>query len=327
MKISMIIPVFNGAGFIENAYQQLLDQNLSDFEIVFVDNNSTDDSIAIINQIKSRDTRVVLLREKIQGAAAARNKGLTYAKGDYIYFFDVDDELFYDALNVLKDVLENHEDIDSVFGNSIKSRNHIKDVSLPNETLKVSIKDRCYWGIRWMNYGTLPGTPSFLHRKSVFDKIGHFNTALRLGEDAAFMVKLGMECRVAYIDKYIMLYYRHADSTVSKQNKVQPHKVFTYWEPLIKEHIPYYSTHETPLEFKKKILIRAYGYPAKMIALTKGFNKRCELKATLISQIRPIKTPVLHRPFISLIVLTGNINVYKMYFYYVVKPWIQYVVT
>ncbi|CAM3438608.1 glycosyltransferase family 2 protein [Aequorivita lipolytica] len=324
MKLSIVIPVFNGEKFVENAYRYVLRQEISDFELIFIDNNSIDNSLELLRKIKKQDKRVMLLKETTQGAAAARNKGLGYAKGDYIYFFDVDDELFPNALKALMEVLENDEMLDSVFGNIIKTHKHIEDIVLPHESLEIIINHNQYWGIRWLDYGTLPGTPSFLHRKRVFEKTGNFNTTLLLGEDAAFLVKLGMECNIAHIDKYVMLYHRHQDSTVSRQNKVQAHKVFTYWEPLVQEHIPYYITTQTPLEFRKKILFKTYGSVAKMIALTEGYKARCELKEKLLTQIRPLKIPFLHRPFISMITISGSINLYKIYLFYVVRSYLKY---
>lgn len=324
MKITIIVPVFNGEKFVENAYRQILKQEVPHFEIIFVDNNSTDGSLALLREIERQDKRVVVIKETIQGAAAARNKGLRYGNGDYIFFFDVDDELFPNSLKVLLKVLEDHDTIDSVFGNHIKTNKHIGDITIPYESLEITIRPTPYWGVRWLDYSTLPGTPSFLHRKRVFEKIGMFNTALLLGEDAAFLVKLGMECNIVHIDKYVMLYHRHKDSTVSKQNKIQPDKVFTYWEPLVHDHIPYYTTTKTPLEFRKKLLFKVYGSVAKMIALTNGYKDRRELKETLLTQIKPLKFPCWHRPFLSVIVMSGSIHFYKVYLFYVVRPYLRY---
>lgn len=324
--ISIIIPVFNGELFIDLAYKILIQQHVKDFEIIFIDNNSTDYSAEIINTIIKHDARVSLYNESVQGAASARNTGLKQAKGDFIYFFDVDDELFDNALNALLEVLKADKTLDSVHGNMIKSNLNLKDTkSTLKDTFKVEIFEPFYWGIRWMHYGKLSNTGCFLHRKSVFDKIGGFNPVLRLGEDAAFHVKLGMECKVAHLDKKILLYYRHQDSTVSHQNKIEA-KEFTYWEPLIHEHIPYLVSHDVPLAFKKMVLQRVYSYIPKMLALTHPYRKRKQLKEKLLQAIQPLKIPILLRLFINVITLTGSLNLYKFYNYYVLKYYIKYMV-
>jgi len=324
--ISIIIPVYNGEVFIKNAYKLLIDQNLLDFEIIFVDNNSTDNSIGIIKDIIQLDTRVFLYHESKQGAAAARNKGLKYAKGEFIYFFDVDDELFNNAINALFNVLIENKDLDSVHGNIVRSDLKLKDTKITYEdTNKLTIPEPYYWGIRWMHYNTLPNTACFLHRKSVFNKIGCFNPKLRLGEDAAFHIKLGMECNIAHLDKNILLYYRHQQSTVSTQDKKQA-KVFTYWEPLIHEHIPYLISHKVPLAFKKKVLVRTYGSISQMLILTKGYRNKKQLKKKLLQDIKPLSIPFLLKPFIGLSMISGNMVFQKFYAYYVLKYYIKYVV-
>ncbi|MBA6152688.1 glycosyltransferase family 2 protein [Gelidibacter maritimus] len=324
--VSIIIPVFNGQLFIRDAYRLLIDQKLDDFEIIFVDNNSTDSSVEIINDIIKTDDRVRLYHELMQGAASARNTGLRYAKGEFIYFFDVDDELFDNALITLLDVLINNDSLDSVHGNTVKSNLKLKDIKIDNsDTNKLTIPEHYYWGIRWMTYSTLPGTPSFLHRKHVFDKIGCFDVKLRLGEDAAFHVKLGMECKVAHLDKNILLYFRHQQSTVSNQNKKQE-KVFTYWKPLIHSHIPYLLTHDVPLDFRKQVLVRVYGSIPHMLFLTKGYAQKKQLKNKLFREIKPLRIPVFLRPFINIVMLSGNGNVYKVYAYFVLRYYMKYAV-
>jgi len=324
--VSIIIPVYNGELYIKAAYNLLIDQNLPEFEILFIDNNSTDNSIILIKDILKTDSRVSLYKESVQGAASARNTGLKYAKGEFIYLFDVDDELFDNALNALLEVLIHNESLDSVHGNTVKSKLKLKSTEITQpDTNKLTIPEPCYWGLRWMTYSTLPGTPSFLHRKHVFDKIGSFNPQLKLGEDAAFHVKLGMECQVAHLDKNILLYFRHPQSTVSNQNKKQE-KVFTYWEPLIHEHIPYLLAHEVPLAFKKQVLVRVYGSIPHMLYLTNGFVQKKQLKKKLLQDIKPLKIPIILRPFITVVMLSGNINLYKVYVYYVLKYYMKYVV-
>ncbi|GGG53059.1 glycosyltransferase family A protein [Bizionia arctica] len=323
--ISIIIPIYNGALFIKEAYRVIIKQQVPDFEILFIDNNSVDNSVGIINDILKNDSRVSLYKESVQGAASARNTGLKHAKGDFIYFFDVDDQLFENALNALLAVLLKNKDLDSVHGNMVKSNFRLKDAKINLiDTNVLTVNEPYYWGIRWMHYGKLSNTGCFLHRAFVFDKTGRFNPKLMLGEDAAFHVKLGMECSIGHLDKKVLLYYRHQDSTVSTQNKITA-KEFTYWEPLIHEHLPYLLTHQVPLAFKKKVLLRVYGYIPKMLALTKGYTHRKQLKNKLVKDIKPLRIPWVLKPFISLIMLTGWMNLYKFYGYYILKYYMKYV--
>lgn len=324
LKVSVIIPVFNGALFIEAAYSEIIKQRLPDFEIIFIDNNSTDTSLTLLKNLEQKDENVRVLTEAKQGAAAARNKGLKQATGAYIYFFDVDDLLFENVLLHLKKGLDSYPDLDSVFGNVIKSTTRlVPKLKTTNTQLIPSVKPKPYWGLTWMDYSTLPGTPSFLHRKQVFEKVGLFNTDLLLGEDAAFHVKLGMECSLGYLDIPVLVYYRHTNSTVSTNNKKIKQKVFTYWEPLVKEHIPYSLQTKVPLAFKQDVHKKMLGYIPKMYAHTKGFKNRNNLKNKVLQEIKPLTIPTLLKPFIFGIYVTGSKTLYKMYFHYILKPYLN----
>src|SRR5690606_14694207 len=116
MKLSVVIPAYNAVEFVDKSYESIINQNLTDFEIIYVDNNSTDATNKAIHQLLSRDNRVKLLLQPKQGADAARNMGIKAAKVEYIYVFDVDDEIYPDALSTMVKVLDDYKEVDAVFG-------------------------------------------------------------------------------------------------------------------------------------------------------------------------------------------------------------------
>ena len=104
VKISVIIPVYNASEFLDDAFDCLLNQTFTDFELVCVNDGSKDDSLEILNDYASKDSRVKVIDKPNGGCGSARNRGLEEASGDYIYFFDPDDildkntfELAYDS--------------------------------------------------------------------------------------------------------------------------------------------------------------------------------------------------------------------------------------
>ena len=102
MKVSVVIPVYNVKPYLERCVQSVLRQTYKDLEIILVDDGSTDGSSEICNQIAKRDSRIVIVHQKNQGASEARNTGIRYAKGEYIMFLDSDDEwLIPDGLEKL----------------------------------------------------------------------------------------------------------------------------------------------------------------------------------------------------------------------------------
>lgn len=98
MKVSVIIPVYNTAPYIEKAVQSILNQSLVDLEIIAVNDGSTDNSLEILQRLQQTDTRLKIYSQHNQGLSVTRNNGLLKAQGEYVYFFDSDDFLRSDAL-------------------------------------------------------------------------------------------------------------------------------------------------------------------------------------------------------------------------------------
>jgi glycosyltransferase involved in cell wall biosynthesis len=90
-KISVIIPVYNAELYLHKCLDSILNQTLQDFEVIFVDDGSTDSSLNILNEYAKTDSRIIVLNQENQGQGNARNLGIANAKGEYIYFMDQDD--------------------------------------------------------------------------------------------------------------------------------------------------------------------------------------------------------------------------------------------
>lgn len=106
LKVSVIMPVYNAGEYLSRAIGDILSQSLSDFELICVDDGSTDNSTKIIKTYQAKDKRIVYFRQNNAGASVARNKGLEMARGEYIIFLDADD--FYEK-NLLLSLYETAE--------------------------------------------------------------------------------------------------------------------------------------------------------------------------------------------------------------------------
>lgn len=91
MKISVIVPVYNTSKYLSNCLDSLVNQTLSDIEIIIINDGSTDNSIDIINEYKNKYNNIVVIDKKNSGVSTARNSGIKIAKGKYIGFVDSDD--------------------------------------------------------------------------------------------------------------------------------------------------------------------------------------------------------------------------------------------
>ncbi|MDB9961757.1 glycosyltransferase [Oceanihabitans sp.] len=319
MKLSVIIPAYNAERFILKSYHSILNQDIKDFEIIYVDNNSSDATLKEIKKLSAIDDRVNGYIQEVQGAGPTRNKGLANANGKYLYFFDVDDEIYPGALNKMITVLDNNSNVEAVFGKMVKSNRGICDTVKPqNETDSVILKPTPHWGLYWFSsLKNAVGPPAFLYRKEVFDKIGNYNVDLRIGQDTALDIKLGMTCNVAFLDTYIYLYYKHEASTI-EQFKETTSRATLQWPRFVKEHLPFYLNLNAGVEFNRMFLRQLYIILAKQIYLTKGISKRFRFKKKLLSEIKPLRPSLIIRLYLIFLVIFPYSFVMKFYSYYIV---------
>jgi glycosyltransferase involved in cell wall biosynthesis len=91
IKISVVVPVFNSAKYLEKCIESLLIQTLSSMEFIFINDGSTDESLSILEKYALNNPKIKIINQVNQGVSAARNTGLAIANGDYIGFVDADD--------------------------------------------------------------------------------------------------------------------------------------------------------------------------------------------------------------------------------------------
>lgn len=114
MKISVIIPVYNGAKYIEKCLDSVYNQGLihDNFEILAINDGSTDDSAEIIKAYSKKVDNINLINKENGGVSSARNVGIDSAQGDFVLFLDADDELVTGSLPIVYDYLCENCDID-----------------------------------------------------------------------------------------------------------------------------------------------------------------------------------------------------------------------
>ncbi len=106
--ISIIVPVYNAQNYLEKCINSMIDQSYCDFEVLLIDDGSTDSSAEICDVYASKDQRIKAVHKPNGGSASARNLGLELAKGEYIAFVDADDFVDPDYLLVLHQLAEAH---------------------------------------------------------------------------------------------------------------------------------------------------------------------------------------------------------------------------
>ena len=115
-KISIIIPVFNSEKYLFGSLNSIINQTLKEIEIICINDGSYDNSLNILNYYKKIDNRVIIINQKNKGVNSARNSGLKIAKGEFILFFDSDDQLKSNALEIMYE-FSNKNNLEILFFN------------------------------------------------------------------------------------------------------------------------------------------------------------------------------------------------------------------
>ncbi|MCK0125022.1 glycosyltransferase family 2 protein [Gelidibacter sp. F2691] len=229
MNLSVIIPIYNGEPFIKNLVTTLNAVTYTNFEAVFIDNNSTDQSIKVLQTALSEaNFNFQILSETRQGQGYARNTGIAQAKGDYIAFLDCDDKVHPEKyVNDLE--LFNTYDVDYVV---CRSEKHYADGSVivhPIDGFREGVNQAPNLGLLWLeNFFKLQGTGAVTITKAALNKLGGFHT-MPTGQDAFLFIRMGLVCNGFFYDKIMFFYYRHASSTVSKRNSKKDGALFSYF--------------------------------------------------------------------------------------------------
>ena len=106
IKYSIIIPAYNASSHINKCLDSILNQTYENFEVIIVDDGSTDDTLKILNKYAQQYSNVYILSQENAGPGAAREKALKYIKGDYVIFSDADDYWEYNFLTHINDIIE-----------------------------------------------------------------------------------------------------------------------------------------------------------------------------------------------------------------------------
>ena len=124
-KISVIMPVYNKARYIEKTVNSILSQTYKDFEVIIVDDGSNDGSELICDKFEQMDSRVKVFHIENGGVSNARNIGIENAKGDYIQFIDSDDYISENMLYDLCQIIQNYTP--DIIISGVKKVNHMGD--------------------------------------------------------------------------------------------------------------------------------------------------------------------------------------------------------
>ena len=175
--ISVIIAAYNGDRYLAEAIDSVLLQNSVDFEIIIVDDGSTDKTVDVIKHYTSSHSKVISFWQANQGQGAAFNHALKFTKGNLIAFLDQDDIYLPNKLLLQAEALKKMPQIDMVFG-------YVQQFISPELPEEIKAKRECP---KNPTSGFLPSIAMF--RQTCFEKVGPFNTEWEVGSTIDWCIR------------------------------------------------------------------------------------------------------------------------------------------
>ena len=178
VKVSVIMSSFNEESNVVKAIKTVIKQSFSDWQLIVVNDGSTDNTVDLVNQLISEDPRITLIDSKNnQGLAASLNKGIAVSTGEYIARMDADDLALKERLRLQVDYLDEHPDV-MVLGGAAIYRNSqgkvLGEVFMPEEHSDI---------IRWLLRSSPFIHPTVMMRKSFVDVTSGYDESLNRAQD------------------------------------------------------------------------------------------------------------------------------------------------
>lgn len=205
---TIVIPLFNKEKYIRRTIDSVLSQDFGDFEIIIVNDGSTDDSVTQIQGIT--DSRLRLINQANQGVGAARNTGISNASTDWIALLDADDVWASNHLSELRNIIKDFP------SSGMVATQHL---SIDTDSIKPLVRMDSEDAIRSIDYfleasknSAVVWTSSVAIRKDVFEKIGGFNNK-KMGEDLEYWARIALSYPIAISEKVTSYYSRGTGGT------------------------------------------------------------------------------------------------------------------
>lgn len=206
--ISVIVPVYNVENYLDKCIQSILSQSYKNFELILIEDGSTDRSKDICNKWQKIDTRITIIHQKNSGVSRSRNKGLSISKGKYIAFIDSDDWIAKDYLQTFITYVKKY-DVDIIASGTYNYYNNapIEKIQLTETGCLDFKKANQYYQMMTSQHMTSPTCK--LYKKALIDNYNIlFNEKINLAEDREFNLKYMSIVKTGYITSYVGYYYR-----------------------------------------------------------------------------------------------------------------------
>ncbi|MBP7174325.1 MAG: glycosyltransferase [Cloacibacterium sp.] len=296
---SIVIPLFNKENYIENTLKSIFNQEFTDYEVIVVNDCSTDKSPEKAKNMGNEKITIIHHNEN-KGLSAARNTGIRNSKAEYIAFLDADDVWKPSFLKTISEMILRFPDAE-VFATNYEEIYPNQRI-LPKNKLKKN-KEK-YSIIPFFEYGTsqpvyIPS--SVCVKKNVFEKTGYYDEEISYGEDIDFNIRLNLNHQLAYTPEALVEY------TMYSENQITNTKLGNKGIPDFNKYEEYCSKKN---KLKKYLDFNRYIF-AKLYKVEKNEEKRKKIIQEIsLKNLNIIQIILLYLP----ISILKKIQFLKMYF-------------
>lgn len=213
---SVIIPLYNKDKYIENTVNSVINQTYKDFEIIIINDGSTDNSLNIIKSFT--DNRIQIINKENQGLCSSRNVGIKMAKGYFIAFLDADDLWMEDFLQTIYNLIKTYKEY-KVYATNVRLLfpHNVPNLNGASFNTKHELIIKNYFEY----CKNILGPSSLVIHNEVFKKVGYFDESINYGEEDDFYIRCFMKFNLIYFQEP-KTYYR----TGLKDQLTAPNKSF-----------------------------------------------------------------------------------------------------
>ena len=304
MRFSVIIPLYNKGPYVSKALESVISQSFRDFELIVVDDGSTDDSFSVAKStIDSSDVDHLLISQANAGVSTARNNGVSASHGDYICFLDADDWWAPTFLERMDRLIKEYPEAGIYGTNYFYVKNGRQRVCVT--TAETGYIDYCKVYAEKLQMPLWTGAVCM--PRKVFDEFGGFRPCLKLGEDFDLWIKVALKYKVAFLNEPLSYYFQDADTAWRLVGRLHRPEEHMLW------NLDYLKDEEKSNPDYKRLIDNLRTYGLLPYYLSKQYNAAAKQELAKVDwdnqpgQVRrQYKMPVLFLRFRQLFMKLGS---------------------
>lgn len=288
VAISVIIPVYNAEKYIKELLVSVCSQTFTDFEVILVNDGSTDSTREILEEFAFKDSRLKIVDQDNQGPSAARNKGLSLAIGNYVTFLDSDDWIEKDMFNEMyKIAKENNPDvvISAIYLDYENFKKHeVLYYELPVGVLLDKEKIKSLILTSLLKDGSNSGLWNKLYKRELLNSLSGLDETVDYGEDWKYLLEIFDKARTAiYIDHAFYHYVHRNNYSLTKKYRSDSFEKIGLWMYQIAKR--YSEKWEIPTTIAaNRFCLQTVGYIINEFSIINDSTKK-EIRTNIRNQI------------------------------------------